>query len=329
MGSFKDVVGHKDILKYISSAVENNRVSHAYILNGERGSGKKMLVNLFAMTLLCETGDNEPCGKCHSCKQAESGNHPDIIRVTHEKPNSISVDDIRTQVNNTVDIKPYQGPYKVYIIPQADMMTPQAQNAILKTIEEPPSYAVFLLLTENAETLLPTINSRCVMLKLRNIKDTLIKKYLMENLEIPDYKADMCTAFAQGNMGRAIMLANSDHFNEIREEAVQLLKHISEMELNEIVAAVKNISVYKLEITDYLDIIMIWYRDVLLYKATKEIDKVVFKDQLQSIKEQARKSSYEGIELILESLEKAKARLKANVNFDLVMELLFLTIKEN
>ncbi len=327
MGSFKDVVGHKDILKYISSAVENNRVSHAYILNGERGSGKKMLANLFAMTLLCETGDNEPCGKCHSCKQAESGNHPDIIRVTHEKPNSISVDDIRTQVNNTVDIKPYQGPYKVYIIPQADMMTPQAQNAILKTIEEPPSYAVFLLLTENAETLLPTINSRCVMLKLRNIKDTLIKKYLMENLEIPDYKADMCTAFAQGNMGRAIMLANSDHFNEIREEAVQLLKHISEMELNEIVAAVKNISVYKLEITDYLDIIMIWYRDVLLYKATKEIDKVVFKDQLQSIKEQARKSSYEGIELILESLEKAKARLKANVNFDLVMELLFLTHK--
>ena len=329
MESFKDVVGHKDILKYISSAVENNRVSHAYILNGERGSGKKMLANLFAMTLLCETGDNEPCGKCHSCKQAESGNHPDIIRVTHEKPNSISVDDIRTQVNNTVDIKPYQGPYKVYIIPQADMMTPQAQNAILKTIEEPPSYAVFLLLTENAETLLPTINSRCVMLKLRNIKDTLIKKYLMENLEIPDYKADMCTAFAQGNMGRAIMLANSDHFNEIREEAVQLLKHISEMELNEIVAAVKNISVYKLEITDYLDIIMIWYRDVLLYKATKEIDKVVFKDQLQSIKEQARKSSYEGIELNLESLEKAKARLKANVNFDLVMELLFLTIKEN
>ena len=329
MESFKDVVGHKDILKYISSAVENNRVSHAYILNGERGSGKKMLANLFAMTLFCETGDNEPCGKCHSCKQAESGNHPDIIRVTHEKPNSISVDDIRTQVNNTVDIKPYQGPYKVYIIPQADMMTPQAQNAILKTIEEPPSYAVFLLLTENAETLLPTINSRCVMLKLRNIKDTLIKKYLMENLEIPDYKADMCTAFAQGNMGRAIMLANSDHFNEIREEAVQLLKHISEMELNEIVAAVKNISVYKLEITDYLDIIMIWYRDVLLYKATKEIDKVVFKDQLQSIKEQARKSSYEGIELILESLEKAKARLKANVNFDLVMELLFLTIKEN
>ena len=329
MGSFKDVVGHKDIINYIRNAVLNDKVSHAYILNGERGSGKKLLANLFAMTLLCEQGGPDPCNQCHSCKQAESGNHPDIIRVTHEKPNSISVDDIRTQVNNTVDIKPYQGPYKVYIIPQADLMTPQAQNALLKTIEEPPEYAVFLLLTENAETLLATINSRCVMLKLRNIKDTLIKKYLMENLQIPDYKADVCTEFAQGNMERAIMLANSEHFNEIREEAVQLLKYIHEMELNEIVSAVKNITVYKLEIVDYLDIIMIWYRDVLLYKATKDVDKVVFKDQMTYIKEQARKSSYEGIELILKSLENAKSRLRANVNFDLVMELLFLTIKEN
>ena len=125
------------------------------------------------------------------------------------------------------------------------------------------------------------------------------------------------------------MLANSDHFNEIREEAIQLLKYIHEMELSEIVDAVSHISVYKLEITDYLDIIMIWYRDVLMYKATKDLDKVVFKDQIKYIKEQAQKSSYEGIELILESLEKAKTRLKANVNFDLVMELLFLTIKEN
>ncbi len=107
------------------------------------------------------------------------------------------------------------------------------------------------------------------------------------------------------------------------------MKYIHEMELSEIVNAVNHITVYKLEISDYLDLIMIWYRDVLMYKATKELDKVVFKDQIQYIKEQARRSSYEGIELILESLEKAKARLKANVNFELVMELLFLTIKEN
>lgn len=329
MGSFRDIVGHKDIIRYMQSAVKEKKVSHAYIINGERGSGKKLLAELFATTLMCEKQGIEPCNECHSCKQAESGNHPDIIRVRHEKPNTISVEDVRTQVNNDVQIKPYQGPYKIYIIAEADLMTVQAQNAILKTIEEPPEYAIFLLLTENADKLLPTITSRCVMLKLRNIKDVLIKKYLMETMEIPDYKADVCMAFAQGNIGRAKMLASSEHFNEIYNDAVQLLTYMNEMEHSEIVKAIKRINAYKLEINDYLDIIMIWFRDVLMYKATLDVDKVVFKDQLNAIKERTEKSSYEGIETILESLEKAKARLNANVNFDLVMELLLLTIKEN
>ena len=329
MSGFKDVVGHRDIIQYIQDAVQQNKVSHAYILNGQRGSGKKMLANLFAMTLQCESGRPEPCGECHSCMQANSGNHPDIITVRHEKPASISVDDIRTQMNGDIMIKPYSSPYKIYIVPEADLLTVQAQNALLKTIEEPPEYAVIFLLTENADSLLPTIRSRCVMLKLRNIKDKLVKKYLMEQLRIPDYQADLCAAFAQGNIGRAIMLAKSEHFNEIKEEAIQLLKYIDEMELHEVVSAIKEIGKYKLEITDYLDIITIWYRDVLMYKATKDVGGLVFGDQLKYIKEKAAKSSYEGLERILESIEKAKARLRANVNFDLVMELLFLTIKEN
>lgn len=329
MGSFKDVVGHRDVIQYLQNAVAENRVSQAYIVNGERGTGKKMLAKLFAMALLCEEHGPEPCNKCHSCVQAESNNHPDIIWVTHEKPGSIGVDDVRTQINNTVAIKPYQGPYKVYIIPEADIMTVQAQNALLKTIEEPPQYAVFILLTENADVLLPTINSRCVMLKLRYIKDALIKKYLMERMEVPDYKAEVCAAFAQGNLGKAIKLAGSEHFNELKDEVLNLMRHINEMDISELVEVVKRCTLYKVEINDYLDLIMVWYRDVLLYKATREIDKVVFKDQIDCMREQARRSSYEGIETILDSLDKAKSRLKANVNFDLVMELLFLTIKEN
>ena len=329
MSGFKDVVGHRDIIGYIQDAVQQNKVSHAYILNGQRGSGKKMLAKLFATTLQCETGKSEPCNECRSCIQANNGNHPDIITVKHEKPGSISVDDIRSQVNGDIMIKPYSSPYKIYIIPEADLLTVQAQNALLKTIEEPPEYAIIFLLTENADSLLPTIRSRCVMLKLRNIKDKLVKKYLMEQLQIPDYQADLCAAVAQGNIGRAVMLAKSEHFNEIKEEAIQLLKYINEMELSEIVSAIKEINKYKLEVTDYLDIITIWYRDVLLYKATKDVGSLVFGDQLKYIKERASKSSYEGIETILESIEKAKVRLKANVYFDLVMELLLLTIKEN
>ena len=151
----------------------------------------------------------------------------------------------------------------------------------------------------------------------------------MEQMEIPDYKADVCTAFAQGNMGRAIMLATSEHFNEIKEETLQMMKYIKDMELPELLKALKSLSSYKIEVDDILDLISVWYRDVLLYKATKDINGVIFSDQMKYIKERANTSSYEGIETILKALETAKTRLKANVNFDLVMELLLLTIKEN
>lgn len=331
MSNFKGVVGHNQIIEYIGNAVKTDKVSHAYILNGEKGAGKKLLANLFAMSLQCQNReqDGDACGECQSCRQTLSNNQPDIIKVSHEKPNTISIDDIRQQVNQDIEIKPYSSKYKVYIIADADMMSVQAQNAILKTIEEPPEYAVIFLLTENADTLLPTIRSRCVMLKLRNIRDKLVKKYLMEQMQIPDYKADVCVAFAQGNVGKAIMLATSEHFNEIKEEAVHLLRQINELEVSDLAEAVKRCVTYKLSIVDYLDVIAVWYRDVLLYKATKNVDRVVFSEQLRYIKERANKSSYEGIEIILDALEKAKGRLRANVNFELTMELLLLTIKEN
>ena len=329
MNGFQDVVGHKDIIQYIKNAVEQKKLSHAYILNGQRGSGKKMLARLFAMTLQCESGQSEPCGVCRSCLQVKSGNQPDIITLVHEKPTSISVDEIREQLNGDIQIKPYSSPYKIYIIPEADLMTVQAQNALLKTLEEPPEYALIFLLTENADSLLSTIRSRCVMLKLRNIKDKLVKKYLMEQMQIPDYQADICAAFAQGNIGRAVLLAQSEYFNEIKDDAIQLMKYIDQMELHEIVAAIKQINKYKLEITDYLDIMTIWYRDILLYKATADMEGLVFGDQIKFIKEKAKHSSYEGIERILTAIETAKTRIKANVNFDLLMELLLLTIKEN
>ena len=328
MESFKDVVGHKDILKYISSAVENNRVSHAYILNGERGSGKKMLANLFAMTLLCETGDNEPCGKCHSCKQAESGNHPDIIRVIHEKPNSISVDDIRTQVNNTVDIKPYQGPYKVYIIPQADMMTPQAQNAILKTIEEPPAYAVILLLTTNLDKLLETVQSRCLKLQTKPIRERDVLAYLMNVMGLTKEKAYFCLDFAQGNLGKAIKLAGNEEYAEIVDSVVNVLTHIGDMDVETLGKAVKDIEQFKMSMNDYMDLMMMWYRDAMMIKITGNVDKILFKNEFSTLKKQAGKLTFKSIEDKIDAIAKAEQRLLANANFEVTIELLLLTLKE-
>ena len=329
MPGFKDIIGHKQVIEHLENAMKLNKVSHAYILNGEKGSGKKMLASVFAQALQCEEEGTKACGSCKSCRQAESGNHPDIIRITHDKPNSISVDEIRDQLVNDVQIKPYSSKYKIYIVPEAEKMTVQAQNALLKTIEEPPAYAVIILLTSNASSMLPTILSRCVMLNMKPVPDKQVKKYLMEHVQLPDYQADICVAFSHGNIGKAVELASSDNFNEIKAAALHLVKNAPKMEIQDIIAAVKAVTEFKLKIEDYLDLVSVWYCDVLYFKATRDVDGLAFKDQVQAITEQINKCSYEGLEQILESIQRAKDRLGANVNFELTMELLFMTIKEN
>ena len=329
MAGFRDIVGQEQIKEHFRSALTSRKISHAYIINGEKSAGKEFIAKIFAQTLQCEKGGEEPCMECHSCKQALSDNQPDIIKITHEKPNTISVDDIRAQINNDVAIKPYSSPYKVYIMNEAEKMTVQAQNAILKTLEEPPEYAVILLLTTNVNSLLPTILSRCVVLNMKPVADDLVRKFLMEELQIPDYKAEVCVAFARGNVGRAKALASSEEFDNVKAEALSLLKYIQDMELYEIIAAIKKINDYKLEVNDYLDIMAIWYRDVLLFKATNDSNHLVFREEIQALRKVAQRSSYEGIERVIQALDKAKNRLNANVNFDLTMELLFLEIKEN
>jgi len=329
MAGFQDIIGQEQIKEHLQNALSMGKISHAYIINGEKSSGKEFIAKIFAMALQCEAGGTEPCNECRSCKQTLSKNQPDIIYVSHEKPNSIGVDDIRLQVNNDVAIKPYSSKYKIYIINEAEKMTPQAQNAILKTLEEPPAYAVIILLVSNINALLPTILSRCVTLSMKPVRDQLVKKYLMEELQVPDYKADVCVAFARGNVGKAKLLAASEEFEHIKADAISLLKYIKEMEMHEIIAAIKKINEYKLEIQDYFDIIAIWYRDVLLFKATNDANELVFREEVQTIRKCAARSSYEGLERVIQALATAKKRLDANVNFDLVMELLLLEIQEN
>lgn len=328
MLGFHNIIGHDEIIQHLKNAISTGKVSHSYILTGDAGSGKKRIASSFAATLQCEEKGTEPCQKCDSCKKAIGKNHPDIIMVTHEKPGVISIDEIRDQVINDVAVKPYCSPYKIYIIPDAEMMTIQAQNALLKTIEEPPEYAVILLLTTNADSLLPTICSRCVRLDLKVVDDSLVKQYLMDHLHVPDYEAELDTSYAQGSIGKAKAAATSKEFSELTQNALKILKYANSMEVYELADAIKNLSTEKQNINDYLDLFQFWFRDVLMFKATREIDNLVFKQEINFIKEQASERSYENLEKILEALEKTKVRLRANVNFELALELLFLTIRE-
>ena len=192
MNDFSNIIGHETIIEYFRNAISMDKVSHAYILNGEDKSGKLMLAEAFAAALQCEEKGMEPCGNCRSCKQAAGRNQPDILYVSHEKPNTISVDDVRKQINDDIALKPYSSKFKIYIVDEAEKMNVQAQNALLKTMEEPPSYAVILLLTVNADSFLPTILSRCVRLDLKPVSDEKIRKYLIEQKQVSKDQADIC-----------------------------------------------------------------------------------------------------------------------------------------
>ena len=329
MANFLDIIGQEHIKEHFKHAVTESAPSHAYLIQGEQRCGKEFVARIFAMALQCEDSGHAPCQSCHSCLQALSDNHPDIKYISHEKPNSIGIDDVREQIIEDIIIKPYQGPYKIYIMNEAEKMTTAAQNALLKTLEEPPAYAIIMLLTTSMEAMLPTILSRLVHLNMKPVPDEELKRFIMKEMKVPDYKADIAVAFTRGNLGRAKMLVESEDFDKIKDEAIILVKNISDMGVADIIIAIKKISEYRLNIDDYLDIISIWYRDVLLFKATSDGNKLIFKQEIQYIKRVAKRTSYEGIGKIIDALEVAKKRIRANVNFELTIELLLLTIREN
>lgn len=327
MFAFSEIVGHEQIKEHLQTAIRDEKPFHAYIFQGDVGVGKETMARAFAAGLQCKGQGDKPCKECVSCHQAESGNQPDIIWVTREKA-SLGVEEIRQKLCNTMDIKPFSSPYKIYIVPEAETMTVEAQNALLKTIEEPPEYGVVILLTSNISELLPTIQSRCLTMEFRPLSTLAVEEYLRRQCQIPDYLAKASAAFAQGNLGKAVRYASSEDFIERKNQIISLLRNVQNMNINEMLAVIKDLSTRKDEIRDYIDLMVLWYRDVLIFKATKNINQLLFQEESSYIAKEASERSYEKIEEILQAFEKAKVRIKAYVNFDVTMELMLLTLKE-
>lgn len=283
MGNWDGISGQEKIREYFTRAAETKQISHAYILEGEPGTPGREIAAAFARMLQCERGTG--CGVCHSCRAFDSGNHPDVIWVRHERPDVIRIDEVRKQLVEDMGIRPYSGPYKIYLVEDAEKMNVAAQNALLKTLEEPPYYGILFLITVNAGAFLPTILSRSICLKL-----------------------------ASQGTGAGLL------DDEQKRKVLSVLKTAADSDRADLAAAVAEWK--DMPVRFLVNLIRVWFRDVLVWKNLGQDKFLVLGDEIRGIREAAERYSYAQIQDILLLADRTERRIASNVNFELSMELL-------
>ena len=254
---FQNILGNDKIKNLLQESVNNNKVSHSYLFVGKSGIGKKMIAKEFAKAILC-LGDNKYCDNCKSCLEFDGQNNPDFF-IVEPDGNTIKIDQIRN-MQKGVQEKPIISRSKVYIIDNADFMTKEAQNALLKTLEEPPEFVTIILIGENENEFLATIKSRCMIIHFNSISDSEMEKYLQENYNM-NVTSNMLDVF-QGSIGKAIELKDKQEEYLIIEQAIE---NIEKEDLIDLIKKLDILYTSKDEIFDMLD-----YINIILLKKSKE-----------------------------------------------------------
>ena len=203
---FEQLLGNERLKKNLSASVSRGRLSHFYLISGPSGSGKRTLARLLAAAILCK-GEDKPCNNCPACRKVIGDSHPDLITVTDPEHKNVAVKLVR-QVRDEMFVRPNEADKKIYVFPQE--LGIEGQNALLKILEEPPSYGVFMLLTDNPEKLLPTVRSRCTELSLQALPEDVLRQRLGQ--DFPDADGDAVTAAIErsgGYLGQAMELLQS------------------------------------------------------------------------------------------------------------------------
>ena len=325
MYTFEEIRGNTPLVEQLRRSAASGRSSHAYLFLGGAGAGKRLIANTFAKALQCE-GEKRPCDSCKSCHAFNHGNHPDVIYFQPLKNGkTYTIEDVREQLLETVDLKPFQSEKKIYIIEKADTLNIQSQNALLKTLEEPPAHAVFLLLAERAEAFLPTILSRVVVMKIRPLSAETIADYLMQAGHLAE-ESHILSAYAQGRIGQALELVEDEGFREMRQDILGKLEALPSMSEGDAYLLAKDLEGYKNDLR-FLDIMELWYRDLLTAKSLREEGYLIQRDKKDAIFRAAK----EPAALLAKkaaAVRTARMRLAQNANFRLTMEVMLMDLKE-
>ena len=338
-----EVIGQERIWKHLGEAIHRGHLSHAYILEGEEGLGGQALAQRAARLLQCQSptereGLAAPCEQCSSCLRASSGSHPDIQVLTHQKRDgsdkstTLGVGDARRLVAD-ICVRPYEGPYKIYIVPRADEMTPQAQNALIKTLEEPPDYAVIFLLARESALLLPTILSRCVLLRLQPVEETKILTMLLslpgkegEGTYEKEERAGVCARLSHGSPGRARELFESADYTVFLEKVLGLLTDLPRRDAHEI-AVFANETAEAGRTGELMEVTDGFLTDVMKAKSVGDADHLLFQAQVQYSNSIAKAVGYTALGKAQEVVQEAIASRRAGGNDARILELMLLQIR--
>ena len=285
---FDEIIGNEPIKNELKKAVYENKVSHSYMFVGIEGIGKQIMAKNFAQSVLCTNENEKGCHQCKSCIEFISHNHPDFLYLEPDG-NSIKIEQIR-YLQRKIQEKPIISDRKVYIINDADKMTTEAQNCLLKTLEEPPEYSTIILVGSNENAFLNTIKSRCMKIAFQPIESKYIKQYMEETYGMTNISQNMLEAF-QGSIGKAILLKDK---KEQYESIENMIEKLDKTDMTELIKLGEPLYQSKEEIMNILD-----YINIILLKRAKE------------------NTLYANC---IDIIENTKKRLNQNANYDMCID---------
>ena len=306
---FEKIRGQRFAKKYLSNSIKSNMISHAYMFEGPSGVGKNTMARELATTLL---------------EMENLFNSPDYIEITPDG-NSIKIAQIR-KLQSDILVKPYKS-YKIYVIDEAQKMTVEAQNALLKTLEEPPKYAIIILITNNKESLLDTIKSRCEIIKFTPIPLVEVADYLTQT-GVDKNRASLLANFSRGSMQKAIELSESEDFHIMRDEVQKYVETFLTGSMLDIIDIQSSIEKYKDNITNVLDLLVNYFRDIMMVKENVDSSMIINLDRLVFIKNMSTKITYSQLSKIIDIIEETKNKLRSNCNFNISIQGMTLNIYE-
>ena len=308
--SFSAIMGQEKALGILKNYIDNSSLEGGYLFSGPAGIGKKMSALALAKKLNCPESLNDSCGHCSSCLKINNNQHPDVHIISSEEP-LLKIDAIR-QLQKEINLKAYEGAYKVFIIDNAHTLTSEAANSLLKILEEPPKKSLIILISDKPNLLFKTVISRCKIIKFSPLKREILEELLRKDYKLDHSFAHFLAYFSDGSLGRALKLKDEDIIgkrNQLIDRFV-LATNPSAQGLS-----LKS----RADVRDYLNLLSTWFRDIYLLKAGLPEREVINSDRSRDLSQGALNFSFSELDAILGSITQAVSYLEMNVNTRLLM----------